>query len=143
MSDIRIVDRSDVVEMLTKIAQANPGHAYSRPDWDENQTGCSYVHRYTSEGEFTNDITKHDPSKSVPGCIIGKMLIEELGVPMNFFDDNEQDIARILFYNSDGTYSLDADINLRFTGGARMLMQSVQVAQDRHCPWAAAVNSHI
>lgn len=137
-------DVADVQEMLTKISSAEPEKCYARPDWvwdseygDWIRTGCSYVHRFDSVGNFVrpSEANYSEVARAEAGCIIGKMLIEEVGIPMEWFDEgNErgQDITSVAKIIVDTT-------DHEFSSEAVAYMGIVQRAQDKGESWSCAV----
>ena len=135
-------DVSDVQEMLTKIASAEPEKRYVRPDWTWcevtqgwNRTGCSYVHQFDSNGDYISPKARREVARVEAGCIIGKMLIEEVGMPMEWFNEGPGRGQTIELISRD----IENTTDHKFSREAISYMGIVQRAQDDGESWFNAV----
>jgi len=136
----------EVREFLKSIAKENAEYVYFRPDWRRGiggewiRTGCSYVHTFDAEGNYLRESTSGraaclQAKDKYPGCIIGKMLIENMGLSPDWFLED---------YNRGGTIRgiqehLE-EAGITFTYKAMAFMAAVQQLQDDGYSWGNAVN---
>ena len=135
---MKYITKSEMRAALKKVAGENPKFIYTRPDWPVGErAGCSYTHEYDAEGNFVSQSflggVGDNVAKSVPGCIVGKVLIEEFKVPVEAFHAS----------GNTGSYAGGLDLysyGFQLEGDAANVADIVQRRQDAGHTWGDAVD---